>query len=622
MRNVARFMAIVLTVACFSILINAEEQMMDPYQILQKHIKEIGGIEKVKAKNRIYAEGDFFLVGGDLKGTLRRWEEKPLKMRQEIDLGVIKMIGGDNGEFPWSVDANGKLMIQKDDITLKERKVRGLMEALEHLDPESVHFTLSYQGLEEIAGEPCHVVTIKNDISETILHQYYSTATFYLMKEVSVGLEREEHTEFSDHRTVDGIVVPFCEEREILPVGQKQRIAYRRYEINPDIDPALFEPPSKDVVDYAFANGESAEGITFEFIENHIYVPVVIKGKERLWILDSGASVSVIDSGYAAEMGLEFKGPIKGQSASGVVELFYVTMPAFALQGISFKGQQVMTMNISKLFEKVLGFEIAGILGYDFLSRFVTRIDYANEELSFYAPDRFTYNGDGKVINAPLDDARLFSIPVVVDDTFSGKWHLDIGAGGENFQYGFAESHNLLEREGIEAVAFGAAGALKTKMVQFESITIDGFTVANPVIGIPYQGRKGNLGGESIVGNVGNSFMRHLVLFLDYERQQVIIEKGDNYGKPFPRAKAGLQLWIGASGEIEVFNVSPRTPAEESGFQKGDIITAINGINISYLDGLLAIRKMFREAEGTTYAFTVLRDGKVLEIPLTLRELH
>ncbi len=622
MRILNAFMVIVLYAACFSISTHAEEQMMDPYQILKKHYEEIGGFEKVKAQQGIYAEGDFFLVGGDLKGTLRRWEEKPLKMRQEIDLGVVKMIVGDNGEFPWQVDANRKVMVQKDDITLKEREVKGLMERFEHLDPASEHFILSYDGTQDITGETCHVVTIKNDISETIMKQYFSTSTFYLMKEVSAGIDREEHTVFSDHRSVNGMVVPFCEEREILPMGQKQRIEYSKYELDTDIDPRLFEPPSKDIVDYSFANGESAEGIKFEFIENHIYVPVVIKGKERLWILDSGASVTVIDSGYAAEMGLAFKGPIKGQSASGVVDLFYVTMPAFGLQGVSFNKQQVMTMNISELTKKVLGFEVGGILGYDFLSRFVTKIDYAKEELSFYAPGRFKYAGDGKVIDAPLDDARLFSIPVVVEDTFSGKWHLDIGAGGENIHYGFAQSHNLLKREGIDAVAFGASGAIKTKMVQFERISIDGLTIEDPVIGIPYQGGKGSFGGESIIGNVGNSFLRHLVLFLDYEHQQVIIEKGDNYGKEFAHSKAGLQLWFGDSGEIEVSYVSSRTPAEESGFEQGDIIRAVNGIDITYLDGIIAVRKLLREKEGTTYTFTVSRNSKVLKIPLILRALY
>jgi outer membrane lipoprotein-sorting protein len=622
MRILSGLIACFLFVVCFTISINAEELMSDPYKILKKHYEATGGIEKLRAQKRIYAEGNFFIVGAELKGTLRRWTEKPLKMRQEVDLGIAKMVAGDNGEFSWSVDANGKILVQKDDKTLKEREVRGLMERYEHLNPESEYFVLSFQGTETIDGEECYVVTIKNDINETILRLYYNTANFYLMKEVSIGLDREEHTVYTDHRSVEGIVVPFCEVLESLPTGQEQRIEYTKYEFNPDIDYTIFEPPREDIVDYAFANGESAEGIKFEFIENHIYLPVVINGRERLWILDSGASVSVIDSAYAAEMGLEFKGPIKGQSASGIVELFYVAIPAFTLQGISFNEQQVMTMNISKLFEKVLGFEIAGILGYDFLSRFVTKIDYANEQVSFYTPGRFEYHGDGKVIDSPLGDDRLFAIPIVVDSEYSGKWHLDIGASGEDFHFEFANTHNLPEKEGIEAVAFGAAGALKTKRAQFKSIAIDGFTIDNPIIGIPYQEGRGSLGGQSIIGNVGNTFLRHFVLFLDYKNQQIILEKGDNYGKAFPRSKTGLQLWHGSSGDIEVFQVSPRTPADESGFQKGDIITAINGIDTAYFDGIIAIRKLFREKEGITYSFTISRGGKTMELPMTLRELY
>jgi hypothetical protein len=613
---------IFLLIVCSVTWMEAKEMINDPYQILKNHFDAVGGLEKLKEKNKIYAEGNLRILDANLNGTTKIWAEKPLKMKQEVNLGIVEMISGDNGEFSWSVDANGKILVHRDDETLKEREVRRLMEDYEYFDPQSENFILSCEGTETVNGEECFVLTIRNRIDETERRYYYSTKTFYLVKEVYVGLDREERTLYSDHRSIDGVIVAFREDREMVPLGQRQQIEYTRYEFLSKVDPDIFEPPQDDVVDYTFTNGESAEEIRCEFIENHIYLPVIIKGKERLWVLDSGASVTVIDSGYAAEMGLPFKGPIKAKAMTGVVDLYHVTIPAFSLEGVVFEEQQVMAMNVRKLFKKILGLDVAGILGYDFLSRFVTKIDYANEKISFYTPESFKYNGGGKVIEAFLDEARMFSIPITVDNKYSGKWRLDIGASGEDLHYPFASEYNLLDREGIDAVSFGAAGSQKTKRSQFESISIDGFTIKNPLIDIAYQDDPGSVGDRSHIGNVGNTFLRHFVLFLDYDKQQIILEKGNDYEREFPHSKAGLQLWYGESGNIEVFHVSPHTPAEESGFKKGDIINAVNGIDIAYFDGIISLRKLMREEEGEAYSFTISRDGEILEIPLTLRELY
>ncbi len=357
----------ILLIVCFTASTGAKQIITDAYQILRKHYEAIGGLDKIKAQKTIYTEGEFSIVGTELEGTFKNWMEKPLKMRREVDLTIAKMVVGDNGEFSWSLDPNGKILIHRDENTVKGREVRRLMENYEHLDPKSEHFVLSYQGMENINGENCYVVTITNRIDETILRHYYSTTNFYLIKKVSIESDREEHTIYSDHRWVDGVIVPFCEIVEILPTGEKRRIEHTKYGFNPETDPGIFEPPQEDIVDYKFANGESAEGIRLEFIENHIYLPVIISGKERLWVLDSGASVSVIDSGYAAEMGLEFQGPIKGQGASGIVNLYYVTLPSYTMRGIRFKEQKVMAMHMRNLFKIFLGLDVFGILGYDFI---------------------------------------------------------------------------------------------------------------------------------------------------------------------------------------------------------------------------------------------------------------
>ncbi|MFZ1947861.1 MAG: hypothetical protein WAW06_09990 [bacterium] len=98
------------------------QALTDPYEVLAEHYEASGGLERLKAERTKYFEATVSVMG--LEGTVKQWEETPLKKRQEVDLKVFKQISGDNGEYAWVVDQNGKFQVQKDEITLKKRQVR------------------------------------------------------------------------------------------------------------------------------------------------------------------------------------------------------------------------------------------------------------------------------------------------------------------------------------------------------------------------------------------------------------------------------------------------------------------------------------------------------------------
>jgi hypothetical protein len=609
-----------LVAVFFTMPLYSEESLSNPYQILKKHFEAIGGLDALKAVRAVFQEGTISIEGAGLKGSFKQWSERPLKLRQEIDLKVVKNITGDNGAASWEVDANGKVLIKRDENTLKEREVRKLMSEYEYSNPASEYFTLKFDGLEKVDGRECYVIKIANTINQDVQINFYDRSSFYLVKTVTVKPDIEQQIVSSDFRKVGGFVLPFKENITLLPTGEKSTIEYSKYDFDTAIDNSIFEPPSQDVEDFVFLNGMSAEDIPFEFIENHIYLPVNLRGKERLWVLDCGASVNVIDSSFAAELGLAFEGPVKGQGASGIVNFYYVTLPAYTIGGIGFDEQKVVALSFKQIFEKVLGMEVIGILGYDFLSRFVTKIDFAKKKISFYHPDSFEYQDQGEIFDSPLH-RNMLSLPATVDGEYSGRFRLDIGAPDIDFHYPYAESHGLLERKGIDVMAGDAAGFTTTRISEFGTIEAGGFILKNPLIGIPREEGTGSFAEETAIGNIGNSFLRNFVFYMDYKDQRVILEKGDDYGKRFPRPKSGLQFYYNDDKDVEVVFVSPSTPASEAGFQKGDIIRSVNGIDVRFYGGIIALRELMREPAGTAYMIGILRDGKLLDKKLTLRDL-
>jgi len=157
--------------------------------------------------------------------------------------------------------------------------------------------------------------------------------------------------------------------------------------------------------------------------------------------------------------------------------------------------------------------------------------------------------------------------------------------------------------------------------VKCKNIEFAGFIVDNPMVSFPYGGTDTVFTADEI-GVLGNSLFRNFVIYCDYANEQLIVEKGDDFNKEFPEDKAGLTFIRSENGEFEVFFVAEGTPAAKAGFQEGDTVKSINGIDVRYIGSLSAIRKMLNEEPGTEYAFVVNRNGKEKRLNLKLANLY
>ncbi len=588
----------------------------DPYQIMQQHYAAIGGLQRLKSLVSSHSQGRVHYDG--LQGTFKHWEKRPLQHRTEEDYAIITQIEGDSGTFAWFFDTNGQQLIVRDEDTLKRRRISELLDNYEHLDKNSPHFSMTYAGIKIIKNRPCYEVILSNTINTDRSHFFFDTQTLFIARSLYRQPDMEIESFYDDYKSVDGIIMPFHQHNTFHPWEKTEETWITHYSYDPPVTDDFFLPPER-TKGYHFHNDDQAASIPFEFIENLIYLPVAIGGDKQFWVLDSGASMSVIDHDYAEKLGLIVQGSIRGYGFGELFELAFVKVPEYRVGDIQFDSQKFYVSKglAAKSYEPAM----VGILGYDFLSRFVVEIDYDQKQVTFHSPETFVYQGTGTVLEAPLK-YRTFTLPVTVDGKYQSLWSLDLGSYHSSIHYPFAEKHGLLDRNGVEIVSQGMSGLSRELNIQFNCLQIDRFQLDRPLLAIPVEKGVGATALGEVGGNLGNSTLSHFHLFLNYPEQKIIMEKGQSYNLVSPRDKSGLIIGRSENNQPMISYISTNSPADKAGLVAGDIIVELAGQAIGPDHPVLPLRDILRGPAGSEIVIHVQRNGQTLVSHIVLEDLY
>ncbi len=115
---------------------------------------------------------------------------------------------------------------------------------------------------------------------------------------------------------------------------------------------------------------------------NLIVVEITINGIAKNFILDTGASSTVIDSKTAEELSLTEVGKGEAVVAGTKISVSMVQVDSIGIGSIILYEFLCGATDISNL-KGLLGRDIAGVLGFDFLSKFKLTLDYCNKQITF-----------------------------------------------------------------------------------------------------------------------------------------------------------------------------------------------------------------------------------------------
>jgi len=216
--------------------------------------------------------------------------------------------------------------------------------------------------------------------------------------------------------------------------------------------------------------------VPFDDVYGSIVVRVVVNGKGLYSFgVDTGSQEMIVTPDLASELGLVAAGK-RIESGAGPVEMTNVLtrLSSVAIGGLVVRDLPADEVALPEgLVHREPGLTIRGLIGIDFLRRFVTTVDYASETLTFsaikdFAPAR-------RAIALPMfmiDGGRAPGIPIAID----GNWAVfmvDTGnSGWPDIKAAFAAGARLSEHTASTSSAQAAGGDDRLHVVCLRSFAI------------------------------------------------------------------------------------------------------------------------------------------------------
>ena len=372
---------------------------------------------------------------------------------------------------------------------------------------------------------------------------------------------------------------------------------------------------------------QSVARIPFEISNNLIVLQCRVNSSRPLsFILDTGASASVINDSRARELGFQSQGQVSATTQGGSTEASFVKGVLLDLSGVEFPDMTLTAIRLGGL-EAGLGRNVDGILGYEIFNRFVVEIDYASKTVKFYEPQSYRYSGRGEVLPITIEDNTPFARAKVAaggNQSFEGMFLINTGLTGTlALNSPFVARNKLLDLvPNTKAITFGSilAGVSSGRIGRVKSLQFGRFVISSPVANFS-QDAAGDDSDVEFDGMIGGEVLRRFKLTVDYSRKQIILEPNKEFSAVYEFDMSGASLAAGGEG-FKIFKVRSLIedgPAAEAGLRVGDIVTAINGKPTAEMT-LVQIRQMFRRS-GRRYLLNIRRNDSPLQISIRTRRL-
>jgi hypothetical protein len=589
-------------------------------RVLDLHIEALGGREAVDAVRSVHGIGKVSAFG--LEGEISTWTAYPDRRASQTAVGPLSVQQGDDGKRAWRTDASGKLL-ELDGQDLEAARSSTWFDNKRWLATDQGGGTVRMAADEE-QSDSYDVLEVVSPAGE-MRRVWFEKAT-HLVKQVRTESGgRVALILLSDYTAFNGVLFPMTAETTIMGQSNAISVSFDSLVINSDIPDDQFAPPGEDLegIRYLKTPGEATLG--FDYSTRHIWLQVSVNGEPPAdFIFDTGASITVLDSAYAAAIGVKSEGQMRGQGAGGsggasLAKLRSLKVDGADGDGVETSNLEVAVLSINPSLQPFFWKPCAGVLGFNFINRFVSEIDYDTKTLVLHDAETFEYDGPGEAIPMTLAGTAP-AVRMKVDGRYEGEFRVDVGSSATvDFHSPYVKEHGLMGKAGrtVAVTSGGFGGAFTSHVGRMKRIDLGSFSWKKPLVSLS-GATEGALANPDYAGNIGNRLLERFKCTFDYERRVLWLEPGADYERPDAFTMTGLQIGKYDEG-FKIIQVIEDSPADKAGIRAGEVVKSVDGRAMSEWPRAELTELFETGKKGRKVAFTLDRDGIPEDVTIVLR---
>jgi len=340
-----------------------------------------------------------------------------------------------------------------------------------------------------------------------------------------------------------------------------------------------------------------------------ILLPVTFIEKDLLFILDTGSSLTVYDTSLRHELG-KVKRIEKALTHGGLIKTEIFDAPDAFLGPLNLKDSNEVSCLDLKMLSLIEGRKISGIIGLNFLKRYVIQIDFDQGTLLFLEPLGEQHPEWGIELPLRYDTKGWPQIIGNIPDGAKVKFVIDTGATGAAGSLDNMIFEEILSKKEIktsESLSATASGIVRSREIRVSNLSVGAFKYDQLIFG------------EANWSHLGLSFLsRHIVTF-DFPNSRLYLKKGKDFKKRDETDMSGLHL-LRISGNTVVYSVDEGSPAQKAGIGPKDIILKVDEKDAHKYD-MWELRLLLMSEDKRYITMTIKHGDELKEISFLLKKM-
>ncbi|MEO5989734.1 MAG: aspartyl protease family protein [Candidatus Eisenbacteria bacterium] len=596
--------------------------------VVARYLTATGGSAAFHSERTLYTRAQ--VNGFGFTGRFESWSERPDRHHSRTTLGPFSLAEGSDGASAWRTDPTTSRVVQLTDNDLLDARVSTWFELERWAEADQGGGSVDLDRKERDSLGTYTVLRVSSPFQGVKPRRlWFDERTGLLARVVSPRDAQSVITELSDWRSVQGRSRAFVSVTHVAEMPMNRLTATTdSIAVNPSVEGLPFRAPdqsSGDAVKWLRHAGVAV--LPVEYRARHLWLKVSLEGgPPEDFLFDTGASVTVLDSGFAARHGIATSGRMQAAGAGASGSATFAKLGSLAIRGVDgdgveVSGLKVAVMNVAPAFSAYFWRDLAGVIGYDVISRFVSTIDYDAGTLTLHDPKGWRFPG----VEAPLPMVMNGTVPGLrgrLDGRYEGVFRLDVGSSSTvDLHTPFVRQNQLRSRlrHSLAIAGTGFGGDFHSTLGRLKRMELGPYSWVDPIV-LLSSATEGAFASEEFAGNIGNRLLERFRLTLDYERHQIFLEPGKRYPNRDMLTRTGLTLgWY--RDHVTALSVLPGSAAARAGLREGERVIALDGKPILEWDVRAIDNRLEDGPDGRTLTLTVERDGAPRVLTVRLKEM-